>query len=78
MELLSDQTRILHAWRWLNRHVLRLRERRTHLRLSWRLTRSVLLLLHLLATREAASRSVVRLLNRGVVLRHVHGTGQRS
>ena len=76
MELLSDQTRILHAWRWLNRHVLRLRERRTRLRLSWRLTRSVLL--HLLATREAASRSVVRLLNRGVVLRHVHGTGQRS
>jgi hypothetical protein len=32
----------------------------------------------LLDTREAASRSVERLLNRGVVLRHVHGTGQRS
>jgi hypothetical protein len=35
-------------------------------------------LLHLLDTREAASRSVERLLDRSVVLRHVHGTGQRS
>lgn len=34
--------------------------------------------MHLLYTGEAATGSVERLLDRGVVLRHVHGTGQRS
>jgi hypothetical protein len=74
--LLRDQARVLHARGRLNRHVLRLRERRAHLRLSLGLSRSVLL--HLLDAREAAARSVEGLLNRSVLLRHVHGTGQRS
>jgi hypothetical protein len=56
--------------------VLRLRERRAHLRLSLGLSRSVLL--HLLDTGEAASGSVEGLLDRSVLLRHVHGSGQRS
>ena len=34
--------------------------------------------MHLLYTGKAATGSVERLLDRGVVLRHVHGTGQRS
>jgi hypothetical protein len=76
LELLSDQTRVLHTRRRLDRHVLRLRERRAHLRLSLELSRSVLL--HLLNTGEAASGSVEGFLDRSVLLRHVHGSGQRS
>jgi hypothetical protein len=76
LKLLSNQTRVLHAWGRLDRHVLRLRERRAHLRLSLGLSRSVLL--HLLDTGEAASGSVEGLLDRSVLLRHVHGSGQRS
>jgi hypothetical protein len=76
LKLLSNQTRVLHARGRLDRHVLRLRERRAHLRLSLGLSRSVLL--HLLDTGEAASGSVEGLLDRSVLLRHVHGSGQRS
>jgi hypothetical protein len=76
LKLLSNQARVLHARGRLDRHVLRLRERRAHLRLSLGLSRSVLL--HLLDTGEAASGSVEGLLDRSVLLRHVHGSGQRS
>jgi hypothetical protein len=76
LKLLSNQTRVLHARGRLDRHVLRLRERRAHLRLSLGLSRSVLL--HLLDTGEAASGSVEGLLDRSVLLRHVHSSGQRS
>jgi hypothetical protein len=60
LKLLSNQTRVLHARGRLDRHVLRLRERRAHLRLSLGLSRSVLL--HLLDTGVHSSGQRSRLL----------------